>query len=373
MSKVLVNETSLTAIANAIREKNGSENVYKPSEMGQAISSLTIGTADNVPDEIDLSGSCSSLFEGNRFNWLIENYNDRIKPIYTTGINNIFYNNPLTSIPLTLYVGTNNIQQMFYYCNNLEELPIVYKNRDDITLVTNLFYECNRLRNIPDTFLQTNGTVSNRISASNLNQMFYHCYSLRKLPMFFDNLYETYSFNNTFYQCYALDKIENFPVNTLRSPSSMSNTLYHCYRLSDFTFATNEDGTPYTVNWGGFTLDLTGIGYLGADDSGNIDESFLLNYNSGITADKKVSTLAEYNSLKDDPDWYSATSTFSRYNKDSAYRTIQSLPDASTYITENSAANNTLKLKNMGYPSTSTLTADQIAIATAKGWTVSFV
>ena len=38
MSKVLVTDTHLTDIANAIRDKNGSTDTYKPSEMANAIS-----------------------------------------------------------------------------------------------------------------------------------------------------------------------------------------------------------------------------------------------------------------------------------------------------------------------------------------------
>ena len=41
MANVLVEENSLTAIANAIRQKNGSNTAYKPSEMDDAINNLT--------------------------------------------------------------------------------------------------------------------------------------------------------------------------------------------------------------------------------------------------------------------------------------------------------------------------------------------
>lgn len=40
MARVFVNDTTLTAIADAIREKNGSENTYKPSEMGNAVRNI---------------------------------------------------------------------------------------------------------------------------------------------------------------------------------------------------------------------------------------------------------------------------------------------------------------------------------------------
>ena len=43
MGKVMVNESSLTAIGEAIRGKNGTTNTYKPSEMAAAISSIPAG------------------------------------------------------------------------------------------------------------------------------------------------------------------------------------------------------------------------------------------------------------------------------------------------------------------------------------------
>lgn len=44
MSKVLVTESYLTDIGNAIRNKNGSTSQYKPSEMAGAINDITTGT-----------------------------------------------------------------------------------------------------------------------------------------------------------------------------------------------------------------------------------------------------------------------------------------------------------------------------------------
>lgn len=48
MSKVLVNESSLTGIANAIRSKNGQTAVYKPSEMAGAIEAIQTGSGTPI-------------------------------------------------------------------------------------------------------------------------------------------------------------------------------------------------------------------------------------------------------------------------------------------------------------------------------------
>ena len=68
---------------------------------------------------------------------------------------------------------------------------------------------------------------------------------------------------------------------------------------------------------------------------------------------------------------------YSRYNHDSAVRTINSLPDTSAYLTANGGTN-TIIFKGASGASTdggaiNTLTEEEIAVATAKGWTVSLV
>ena len=46
MSNVLVEETSLQDIANAIREKTNSSDLYKPHEMAEAVLSIDGGSGE---------------------------------------------------------------------------------------------------------------------------------------------------------------------------------------------------------------------------------------------------------------------------------------------------------------------------------------
>ena len=98
---------------------------------------------------------------------------------------------------------------------------------------------------------------------------------------------------------------------------------------------------------------------------------------AGITIDKEVKDEETYQALKDDPDWFSTKEAYSRYNHTSAVNTINSLPDTSAYLAT-AGGTNTLKLKGASGSSTTaggvnTLTEEEIAVATAKGWTVAFV
>ena len=56
MSKVYLEDTNLTNIANAIRSKNGETTTYKPSEMATAIENLPSGgTSEEINDGLIFS------------------------------------------------------------------------------------------------------------------------------------------------------------------------------------------------------------------------------------------------------------------------------------------------------------------------------
>ena len=92
--------------------------------------------------------------------------------------------------------------------------------------------------------------------------------------------------------------------------------------------------------------------------------------------DKEIKDDATYQALKDDPDAWTKMPEYSFYNHDSAVETINSLPDTSTYLAE-AGGTNTIKFKGNSGSKTdggaiNTMTAEEIAVAAAKGWTVAF-
>ena len=137
------------------------------------------------------------------------------------------------------------------------------------------------------------------------------------------------------------------------------------------TFELNDDNLPIQVNWKNQNISLNV--YVGFCPS----TTYILNYNSGITADKEVKDDATYQALKNDPDWWTMKAEYSRYNHDSAVNTINSLPDTSAYLAT-AGGTNTIKFKGASGSLTdggaiNTLTEEEIAVAAAKGWTCSFV
>ena len=167
------------------------------------------------------------------------------------------------------------------------------------------------------------------------------------------------------------------PVMTLdKYTSNAFNSAFSgSYCLKNFTFELQEDGTPYVASgWKSQTIDLTQAGHCIATYDYQLD----FTYNSGRTTDKRIYNDETYALYKDDINSYVAGKSidnphyYSRYNKASAIRTINSLPDVS-----GSGGTNTIKFKGEAGLKTdngaiNTMTPEEIAVATAKGWTVSF-
>ena len=418
MAKVLVNESSLTGIADAIRSKNGSTDTYKPSQMAAAITAIS-GAAEpviealsvtsngtytasngvdgyspitvNVPQDgsppesaFVISGNCQYRFANGGWDWFIENYGNRITTNNITNAQYMFYDADITNIPFELnfkLTSDIDIQRMFYFCNKLTNAPKINNIKPIDT--SYLFNACNRLRTIPEDFTDTWdwSYLENLTSpySGSQSDMFNNCYSLRSLPMSLishcnPHAYEFFSyFRYGFSFCCSLDELTNLPIPYTETWTSNAFEAFvtYCYRLKNLTFALQDNGTPYTVSWKTQPIDLSN--YTGwANNKRNI-----LNYNSGITADKEVTDDATYQALKDDPDWFTCNVAYSRYNHDSAVATINSLPDTSAYLAT-AGGTNTIKFKGAAGSATdggaiNTLTEEEIAVATAKGWTVSLV
>jgi hypothetical protein len=367
-------------------------NTMTPARMADAIDELP-----PVPSAEDLviTGGCNYRFANDGWNWFINLYGNQITTKDIISAASMFQNSKdISYIPFDI-----NINNQCKYMNSmfagpstntstLTTLPLIKgeltpptSNYIGILDLSKMFQYCVRLREIPyDYFWNFGGEefweASKKYSGSR-NNIFDNCYSLRELPDI-SMLINTHSAYSSFYAslfnyCHTLNEIIDLPVNNgIAYTSNMfSNTFSYCYRLKNITFAMNEDGTPQTANWKTQTIDL-GVG-VGSGSRASIAN--ILNYNSGITADKEVKDDATYQALKDDPDWFAIDTNYSRYNHDSAVATINSLPDTSAYLAEKGGTN-TIKFKGAAGELTdggaiNTLTEEEIAVATAKGWTVS--
>jgi hypothetical protein len=120
------------------------------------------------------------------------------------------------------------------------------------------------------------------------------------------------------------------------------------------------------ADWDKQTINLSSyVGYA-------VTRNNLFNYNAGIPEFLEVTDDATYQAMKHyGSEYWTTNINYSHYNHDSAVDTLNSLPDTSHFGT------NTIKFKGQSGALTdggaiNTLTEEEIAVATAKGWTVTF-
>ena len=292
---------------------------------------------------------------------------------------------------------------MFYYQGNITHLPQIVGNYNIITNATpdyqNMFYGCYRLQEIPDNYIdlmiynsQHNSYIGDGyFSNLSVSNMFSNCRALRKIPRTFSTTFHKKPISShssapqywSFNACYSLDEFVDFPVVDTRkhdSPytsNSFDGAFDYCQRLKRLAFKLEEQRntegnetitvySPTTAYWKNQTIDLSNsVGY-GRDCS---------SYNPTFTTDNQVKDDATYQALKDTEDWWTAKIAYSRYNHNSAVETINTLPQIPSDYTD---AGNTIKFKGASGSATdggaiNTLTEEEIAVATAKGWTVALV
>lgn len=372
MSLYSIKDTTLTAIGDAIRAKNGSTDTYTSEQMAAAISAITTGGGGSEAEPIVLTGNCEYACAGRNIHRLFDLTSVSTNDI--TGASSMFFEYGGETIPFALNFMPNagNIigTTMFKNATKLKALPAM--NNFSSYSMESLFHSCESLIEIPEGLDATwDWDTMHNASYGKMSYMFAYCRGLRKIPSsFLSQLYSlttSYSnpiYNNGFISCMALDEIKELAVHPTAITSNMFRSfIQNCNHLKALTFAMNEDGTPKTVNWKSQTIDVSG--YIGYFQYATYPGLY-----TDLSADKQVTDLSSYEALKDDPDWWTIDATFSRYNHDSAVETINSLPDVSA-----SGGTNTIKFKGTmgsGYgKAISDLTEDEIAVATAKGWTVS--
>ena len=296
-------------------------------------------------------------------------------------------------------------EEMFYKQKDITHLPQIVGNyllyTQSPPQCTSMFSGCNHLQDIPDNYIGLmfhSGDGSSYIPDDMYTdiypyEMFYECYALRKIPTTFSSTFHKKKISRydrtpqyrAFYNCYSLDELVDLPVvdtqdiNNPYTYNSFYITFDDCQRLKRLTFKLDEQShtegnetitvySPATAYWKNQTIDLASS-KIGYGSGGRY-------YNTTIFAlDNYVSDNATYQALKDTENWWTEDIAYSRYNHNSAVETINTLPQIPSDYTD---AGNTIKFNGASGSATdggaiNTLTEEEIAVATAKGWTVALV
>ena len=347
---------------------------------------------DGAPtaEELVVTGSVSHRFASNGWNWFLAKYGNQMITKDITNCQNMFaYSGTLEEVPFQINVtDCSSFGYMFSGCDKLKDSPVIRGTIKWSTGTTfNDFGAFKYSRNIDNVFtpemMDGFSTVKITGAYSSAKPVLLARYSsLRKVPDWWykfrlnpeSTVYPSYTnclYYLLFQQCSVLDEITNIPVwkcKGAQTSNMFNNFCSDANRLKTVTFETNPDGSPIVTEWKAQVIDLSNAtGWATTENS-------IIVYNSGIRYDKLVDSDAKYEELKNDTDWYTTKTAWSRYNHDSAVETINSLPDTSAYLAT-AGGTNTIKFKGVAGSSTdsgaiNTLTEEEIAVATAKGWTV---
>lgn len=149
MSNVLVNETSLQNIANAIRTKNGSSDTYTPSEMSTAIENIPSGG-----NKFAFVGGGGFSFRGDTRNNLQGEIDNIVANVNTSTITQCYWMFQncinITSLDLRGFDTSNVVDMngMFRLCKSLTTLDLSTLTSTNVEDISYMFYSCINLMNI---------------------------------------------------------------------------------------------------------------------------------------------------------------------------------------------------------------------------------
>ena len=356
----------LEAIGNAVRAKTGETNKLTLDEMATKINGIAPGPTTS---DLTITGDCTYRFANGGWDWVIKKYGDQIITHNITNIDHMFFNSKVDRIPFSINLSDNQrygfrMDSVFYGCYYLTELPYI-ENATPKTMQN--FSSFISIQQVPENYFDNwNWNIMKNMTAAYdgyADSLFYGCTQLRKLPLaWLANMNPKINYNYTYFKngfagCEVLDELLELPIpyTSVWTSNAFRNFCGNTYRIKNITFAPTGP-----KKWKNQEIDFSyRQGWGPVNDIGN---------------DKCVIDDATYAALKNDPDWWTDDVAYSRYNHDSAVATINSLPDTSEYLAT-SGGTNTIKFKGAAGEKTdggaiNTLTAEEIAVAAAKGWTV---
>lgn len=379
---VIDNEIKIDLTADTVSPSTLALGITAHDKSGNIITG-TMESGGINEEDLKFSGNLSNFGQYGRLDNLIEHNFDKIKLGWVEndinhGVSSLAYGfseSSLSKFPtITIYGQNATLEGAFSSCKNLTELPIFITTpyTGAIGILSSLFSRCYSITQVPSGYLSNQAISANNYSDT-FSSMFENCFRLEVMN---DGSFLQYGkgYSNMFKNCCSLRKLEGIVLsNSLFTATN--NKFYHtfdnCAMLSSLTFITFGEYQIHSQ-----TIDLTTCGYS-TDTNGKYTDS---TYTFQLPYAKKVFDETTYESLKNTEDYWTNQVAYSKYDRQSAIATINSLPDTKTYIESQALPyENIIKFKKGAGSAKgdlynmSNLTEEEIAVATAKGWTVKLI
>lgn len=336
------NSANLSSAIDSIQSGGGSSKYYTGSYDRTGLKS--IGYTDAA---VDWYNNFTYWFESEDDEHLLTQADKNLYGVVTE--NNISdYKGILVYLPSINTSNISNFYRFIYQCNLLQTIPQL--NTSSGTDFRQMFQSCRLLRTIPllDT---SNGT--------RFSSMFSGCSSLSELPLF--NTSNGTAFNTMFQSCNSLKTIPQFNTSNGTDFSWMFNG---CYSLQTIPQLNTVNGTAFNIMFQS-CYSLSMIPQINMTNAINISSMFSSCYSLkdiggflNLGQAYLTTQSANYTNYKLD------LSSTSLLTHDSLMNIINNLYDIA------SKGCNAQQLV-LGSNNMARLTAEEIAIATNKGWTVS--
>lgn len=302
-----------------------------------------INSIKKLPNDITISGiSAKKLFYGIPFTEI---------PLFdTSNITNMeemFYSSDIVEVPLLDTSNVNSMGSMFYGCRSLKIIPLL--DTQNVTNMAGMFNTCTSLEFIPQL---------NTSNVTTMYEMFMQCSKLTTIPLF--NTNKVNDMREMFLRCSSLETVPSLDTSNVTSMIQMFNGCNKITKIPQFNMENVENIQYMFMD----CAKLETIPELNLNKVFNISGAFnrcanLTNLGGLINFGQALQTTVSANN----GNWKIYLANSNKLTHDSLMNVINGLYDIAT------AGCNTQQL-TLGSNNIAKLTAEEIAIATNKGWSV---
>ena len=296
---------------------------------------------------VDINDYFETNYTGSNYFYFIKKVPNNIL-IKGTSCSYMFQNFKMLSEISNLDTSSvTNMQNMFDNCTSLTTIPEL--NTSSVTNMNSMFYRCTSLTTIPE--LDTSSVI-------NMSNLFFNCTSLTAIPQL-DTSKVTYM-NSMFYNCSSLITVPQLDTSSV---INMSNLFFNCTSLTAIPQLDTSKVTYMNYMFYNCSSLIT-VPELDASSVTNIAYMFIVN-----------SKLTNMGGLKNLGMAYLTTQSanYSNYKLDLSYSplTHESLMNVINNLYDIKTKGCNVQQLVLGSTNLAKLTAEEIAIATNKGFNVS--
>lgn len=264
-----------------------------------------------------------------------------------TNMQNLFYGCRLKSIPAINTQNVTDMSFMFRDCNKLSSVPVL--DTSNVSNMHSMFGGCNSLTSVP--LLNTSNVI-------NMRDMFRGCSSFIEIPAL--DTGKVVDMSGMFAYCSSLKKI---PLLDTKSCKDMTEIFRECSSITEIPELNTGNVTDMDHMFGGCTS-LAIVPMLDASKTRTIHSTF-----------RNCSSLITLGGLKNlgmgyGTEWDANSDSLTLNLSDSPLLTHDSLMNVINNLYDIKSKGVKTQTLQLGNTNKAKLTAEEIAIATNKGWNV---